>query len=189
MKKSVGVKPIVSVEDAEKTMILIKQSQIAITVEDEAFHLAKKKLEEEIADLTQAYYEKIKPETEKINSYVDLLFGFAQKNRENLTKPGSKTIRLPSGSEMSWKFTPPKVIIASPEKVILYFKNKKGLKKFLRIKYEVDKKAILKQPLKLKNVPGISIEQHEQFEVRPSEVKAVVAEVDALKRHLASQKV
>ncbi len=64
--------------------------------------------------------------------------------------------------------TPPKVFIRAIENVLDYLRMA-GLNRFIRVKEEVNKDAILAEPEVVANIKGISITQREEFIVIPFE--------------------
>lgn len=95
---------------------------------------------------------------------------WAAANRAALTDNGkTKTAELATG-ELRWRMTPPAVSLRNVVAIIAALK-KKRLKRFIRVKEEVDKEAIRKEPEAVKAIAGITIDQHEEFVVVPFETK------------------
>jgi phage host-nuclease inhibitor protein Gam len=95
---------------------------------------------------------------------------WAEANRDTLTQGGKvKTAPLTTG-ELVWRLRPPSVRITGAEAVLdaLY---RLRLKRFIRVKEEVNKEAILNEPEAVAHVPGISISQGEDFVVVPFEAE------------------
>lgn len=95
---------------------------------------------------------------------------WAEANRDTLTQGGKvKTAPLTTG-ELVWRLRPPSVRITGAEDVLdaLY---RLRLKRFIRVKEEVNKEAILNDPEAVAHVPGISISQGEDFVVVPFEAE------------------
>ncbi|GGG30821.1 hypothetical protein GCM10010964_18410 [Caldovatus sediminis] len=93
---------------------------------------------------------------------------WAEANRAALTEGGRiKTVKLPAG-EIGWRARPPSVRIARTAEVIAAL-QRLGLTRFLRIKTEVDKEAMLREPEAARAVPGVSIASGgEDFVVQPA---------------------
>jgi len=105
---------------------------------------------------------------ESIDQLFEGLFIFAQSCRDELTEGGKKkTINLPTG-DILWRLTPPSVSLKNVEKIIKFCKNS-GLDRFVRIKEEVNKEEMLKDPESAKKISGVTIGQKEEFVVKPSE--------------------
>lgn len=106
----------------------------------------------------------------------ELLLGidaYAESHRGELTRGGkTKTVKLPSG-EITWRLTPPKVSLRNIKKVLAYLEGH-GLERFIRIKPEVDKQAMLKEPELARTVPGVSIGQVEELIVKPLNLQVEV---------------
>ena len=69
---------------------------------------------------------------------------------------------------MKWRRPPPSVVLRGIETVLQHLKALR-LDRFIRTKEEVNKEAILLEPDQVRNVPGITIKQEEQFVVQPFE--------------------
>ncbi len=90
-----------------------------------------------------------------------------------MTEQGKKkTVELPTGI-FGWRTTPPSVSLKNVKKVMEELK-KLGLTQFIRIKEEINKEAILREPDVAKHVKGILITQHEEFVVKPVEVQVEI---------------
>lgn len=94
---------------------------------------------------------------------------WAEANRETLTEGGrTKTVTLASG-DVSWRLRPPSVRISNAAGVIAEA-VRAGLEKFLRVKTEVNKEAMLADQANALTLPGVSIgSAGEEFVVAPHE--------------------
>jgi phage host-nuclease inhibitor protein Gam len=105
---------------------------------------------------------------------IELLFNavhkFATDNRTELTTDGSKTIKLPAGN-LSWRFTPPAVMLEGVDEIIKRIKRMRGGKKFLHIKVTVNKEALLANPKKARKIPGVTIDNREEFSLTINRIK------------------
>lgn len=91
---------------------------------------------------------------------------YCEAHRSELTQSNKvKTAKLASG-EVSWRTRPPSVTVRGAEMVIEGLKRI-GLERFVRVKEEVNKEAILAEPEVAQQVRGISITQGEDFIVKP----------------------
>jgi phage host-nuclease inhibitor protein Gam len=122
-----------------------------------------------IAELTESY----QPILAGHQAHVDLLSasvqGWCEANRALLTRNGEvKTANLVTG-EVQWRQRPPSVRVRAMETVIdTLFKL--GLDRFLRVKTEVNKEAILAEPSAVLGVAGLSISSGvEDFVITPFE--------------------
>lgn len=95
---------------------------------------------------------------------------WCEANRELLCGKG-KTANLITG-EVSWRQRPPSVRISSADTVIDTLKRL-GLSRFVRVKEEPNKDAILAEPDAVRGVAGIAISTGvEDFIIAPFEVEA-----------------
>ena len=124
----------------------------------------------------------VKPHQENISQLVEGLFAFAETHRDELTDGGKhKTVEVPTGT-FGWRMTPPAISLRDVESILRSLKSLK-LTRFVRTKEEIDKEAMLKEPDVAKTVKGVSINQHEDFVAKPSELEIeIVTKVDKLKK-------
>lgn len=146
-------------EAAQFVELLAKRQSLIVTLE-ELHSRAMLNLQKEAA-------ERVGPIEEQIKLLLDGLFVFAETHRGELTRGGRrKTARLPTG-ELLWRMTPPLVRVRNA-KAVLKLLEQKGLRSLIRVKKSVDKTAILKNPKRVAFIPGVTIEQHEEFVVKPA---------------------
>ncbi len=152
-----------------------KQRQISRR-EDEA--------NEAIEKLKKAAANRIKVWEDEIELLRDGVYAYAESNRIELTKDGSfKTIDMPSG-QIGWRLTPPSVSIRNWEEVLKNLKSMK-LDRFIRLKEEADKEAMLREPKVAGAISGVKIGQREEFFIKPSETSLeLVSATDKLKKSL-----
>lgn len=128
------------------------------------------KMNDEVAVITSSYTESIntlKQEIEQMTGAVEI---WCAANRSKILEKGLKTANLITG-EVSWRFNPPSVSLRKIEDVLASLKEK-GLTQFIRVKEEVNKEAILADPLAVKDVAGVTIKSgQEYFEIKPFEVE------------------
>lgn len=115
----------------------------------------------------RAEYEAIaKPHADRIAELTQGVQFWCESHRDNLTKGGkTKTAKLAAG-EVSWRMRPPSVTVRGKEAVIAALKALK-LSRFLRIKEDIDKDAMLADPDAVSQVKGVSISQREDFVIKP----------------------
>lgn len=116
-----------------------------------------------------------KTHDEKISQLVEGLFAYAQSHRSELTNSGKyKTVNLPTGT-FEWRLTRPKVSLKNVKSILEALKEL-GLKRFIRktVTEEVNKEKMLKEPNVAEKVEGVSITQHEEFIVKPAELKVEI---------------
>ncbi len=123
-------------------------------------------LDQQICLLENRKIKEIEMHQEKIQKLVENLFIFAEKNRQELTQNGQQeTVKLPNGW-FGWGLVPPIVLINNTKDVINKLKYA-GLKRFIKIKEEINEKAILKETSLAKTIKGIRIKQYKKFIVKP----------------------
>lgn len=125
-------------------------------------------MNDELARIREAYEAAAEPHRAVVSSLTEGVRVWAEANRNALTQGGKvKTAALSTG-ELRWRLHPPSVRLTKPEAVIEALRNL-GLTRFIRVKEEVDKEAILAEPDGVKGVKGIAINRPETFEVVPFE--------------------
>lgn len=131
-------------------------------------------MNDELAAVKERYEAQAQPLQARIDALTQGLQIWAEANRDRITQHGkTKTVAFPSG-ELNWRTRPPSVRVTGAE-AVLDILRRMGLGRFIRSKEEVNKEAILNEPKAVANVPGISIQQGEDFVVTPFE--AELAEV------------
>lgn len=118
------------------------------------------------------------PHVEEIKQLGDGVHAFCEAHRVELTSDGKvKTAKFSTG-ECSWRLNPPKVVIKRGIGLDTIFEllRARRLKRFIRVKEELDKEAILSEPGTVTGMTEISVEQSEQFVVKPfgSEIEAFI---------------
>ncbi len=127
-------------------------------------------MNDELAVIKQRYEEAAAPHIEAIKLLSQGVQIWCEAHRKELTDDGkTKTATLGSGT-VAWRMNPPKVVLKGIENILAAFK-KLGLDRFIRTKEEVNKEAILVEPEAVKAVPGIKIEQNEEFVITPFEAE------------------
>lgn len=128
----------------------------------------KAKMNDAIAAITQKH----QPYLDELKALeADQLAGvqaWCEANRSTITDGGKvKTVNMVTG-EVAWRQRPPSVTLRMVEKIIEQLKAKRLAKRFLRVKEEVDKEAILKDPKAVANVVGVTVVSGvEDFVVKP----------------------
>lgn len=123
-------------------------------------------MNDDLANIRARYEEAAKPHAERIQALTQGVATWCEAHRDELTKGGrTKTAKLATG-EVSWRTRPPSVNVRGKEAVIAALR-KLGLDRFLRIKVDVDKDAILRERAAIEGVRGLSISQKEDFIVKP----------------------
>lgn len=131
-------------------------------------------LREATAKLKQEAEDQASPLRAEVEKKWAGLQSWAQANRKRMTE-GGKTIRLPSGT-VSWRIQPAKVSLTGVKDLIVLLSATRKWKKFLRVKVEVDKEAMLKDKVEAAKIKGVKI---------GSEGEAIDYEVDVTKLNTA----
>lgn len=138
---------------------------------DDRRHLARLETEmnDRIARLKEGYEAKAEPIRERIVAGTEGLKIWAEANRTALTGGDkTKTVDLGTG-EVKWRLRPPSVRITKVEDVLGRLREL-ALTRFIRVKEEVNKDAILADPETARTVTGIAIgTAGEDFIVEPFE--------------------
>ena len=125
-------------------------------------------LNDRIAALREEYAAKAAPHNKAAEELTEGLRIFAEARRDELTNHGKrKSVDLGTG-EIGWRMRPPRVLLRNVAGVIESLKTLK-LTRFIRVKEEVNKEAILAEPDIAEQVKGITIKQDEDFFVVPAE--------------------
>jgi len=119
-----------------------------------------------VADAQASREARAAPLRDQLLALAHSVAAYAEANRRALTANGRKSVVLPDGSVFGWRFTPPKVTVAKAGEVIAWLKARR-LKRFIRIKEEVNKEAILAEPDFWGTIPGVSVSRREEFYIRP----------------------
>lgn len=125
-----------------------------------------------IAHLTETYQPRLDAVKRDIGDRQEGLQAWCEANRNELTNGGKvKTANLVTG-EIQWRQRPPSVSVRGADSVIEALMGF-GLGRFVRIKSEINKEAILNEPDAVKGVAGLTvITGVEDFVVTPFEQAA-----------------
>ena len=109
-----------------------------------------------------------KPLGERISELHKGVSLWCEANRARLTQDGKVKFHDFATGQVKWRLRPPSIAIRGLEAVGAFLKQS-GLERFLRIKQEIDKEALLREPDVAKTIPGVTISQREDFVVVPHE--------------------
>ena len=128
-------------------------------------------LNEKLAQIRSEAEAEALPYNAAIDQLTRGLQVWAEGNRAVLTRDGAtKTVKLGAAGDLVWRMRPPSVRITGVDAVIDTLR-KLGLVRFLRTKIEIDKEAMLKDPAKAGEVPGVKVASDgEDFVVLPASV-------------------
>jgi phage host-nuclease inhibitor protein Gam len=136
-------------------------------------------LNDTIADLKESAEIDAAPIKAQVVALIQGVEVWAAANRDALTDGGKvKTADLGTG-KISWRLRPPSVSVRKLEEVIANLKRL-GLQRFVRIKEEVNKEAMLAEPDVARTVAGVTIgSAGEDFIVEPFETELAPAQAVA----------
>lgn len=127
-------------------------------------------MNDRIATITKEAQPRLEDLSTRIQVLQDGVQRYCEANREELCPKGSKTAQLVTG-EVSWRQRPPSVVIRGLDSVLETL-QRMGLTRFIRIKTEPNKEAMLNEPESLRGIAGISITTGvEDFIITPFEVQ------------------
>lgn len=119
-----------------------------------AKHVAKR--DDELAKVNAKYDSLIEPLQTLNTQLKSAVESWCQDNKSKLLTGNSKTFSL-AGVDISWRIGKPSVIgTATPELIARL--ERFGLDRFVRVKKELDKTAILKEPKAIDGIDGLGIE-------------------------------
>lgn len=118
---------------------------------------------------------KVQPLDEEIESIRARVQGWCEANRNSLTQGGKVKFGLFTTGKVQWRSLPPKVTIRGADK-LLEAARRLGLTRFIRVKEEPNKEAMLAEPELAATLPGVTIgSAGEEFAVEPFEPELVGA--------------
>jgi phage host-nuclease inhibitor protein Gam len=128
-------------------------------------------LNDAIAEMKRQAEALAQPLRERRDAVTEGLKVWAEANRDKLTDGGRvKSADLGTG-KISWRFRPPSARVTKVEAVLEHLK-KLGLQRFIRVKEEPNKDAMLAEPDVARTVAGVTIgSEGEDFIVEPFEVE------------------
>ena len=149
-------------EDAARTLYLIgKANRLVSRIEHD--------MNDEISRIKEQAQRKAASAQEQVKELTEGLRIWCEANRAELTGGGKvKSADLGTG-KVSWRIAPPSVSIRKMADVIEKLKSL-GFQRFLRVKEEVNKEAMLAEPDVASTVKGVTIVSGvEDFAVEPFE--------------------
>ncbi len=129
-------------------------------------------LNDKIAALQQEYGEKVAPIREAAQAKQEGLAVFCEANRDRLTNGGKVKFHRFATGEISWRLKPARVTIRGKDDVIDAIKAARLGKKFLRIREDINKEAMLEDRTTASAIKGVTIgSDGEDFIVEPFETE------------------
>ncbi len=129
-------------------------------------------MNDKIAALQQEYGAKVAPLREAVTAKIEGVRIFAEANRDRLTNGGKVKYCVYATGQVSWRLRPAKVTIRGKEDVISAIKSAGLGKKFLRVREDINKEAMLDDRAKAIGIAGVTIgSDGEDFVVEPFETE------------------
>lgn len=122
-----------------------------------------------VAMLKAQHEAKAAPLKAQIEALAKGVQTFCEAHRGELTGGRRKFHRFAAG-EVQWRMRPPRVTVRNI-KLVLGRLKKHGLLRFIRVREEIDKEAMLKESAVAARVQGVKLEQGEDFVIRPFETE------------------
>ncbi|MEL6478113.1 MAG: host-nuclease inhibitor Gam family protein [Pseudomonadota bacterium] len=134
------------------------------------------KMGDDVAAIKLKYEGDVAPIDTAIGDLRAGIKAFAEANRVRLTNDGRvKSHRFPAGV-VGWRTQPAKVTIRGVDAVIEKCREL-GMRRFLRMKTEINKDRMLAEPDAARLIPGVTIKSDgEAFEVKPDAEELVEGE-------------
>lgn len=136
-----------------------RERELITTAMNEALALRKGEFENEA-----------KPHAEAIAALTKGVHTWCEANRATITKDGKVKFHEFATGEVKWRLRPPSIAIRGADAVMAALKSLR-LERFIRVKEEIDKEAMLREPEAIAAVRGVSVAQKEDFVVVPFETK------------------
>ena len=125
-----------------------------------------------LARAKRAAEETALPLKEELEVAQDAVQAWAEANRAAITRQGkTKTVELSTG-KVSWRQRPPSVKLRGVDAIIQYLLARPSLARFLRVKHEVDKETLAREPEFAVSIPGVTVgSAGEDFIIEPFEAQ------------------
>lgn len=164
VKKKVAVVPRNRTE-LEEFVSKIREAEQRISVTENEFNKEILALEAKINELKKAAKDEARPYEKEVDELARGVHIFAEGYRADLTDQGArKTVELTPSEKIRWYFTPPAVEVDEEEEALKELESW-GLSEFIRVKKEINREAILREPEKIENLKHLSVGQEEIFAI------------------------
>lgn len=131
-------------------------------------------MNDQIARLQETFGNQVAPLQAKSDELQEGLKIYCEANRSRLTGGGKVKFHQFATGQVSWRSQPAKVTIRGKDAVIEAIKSARLGKRFLRIKEEINKEAMLEDRATAGAIKGVSIgSEGEVFAVEPHETDLV----------------
>lgn len=123
-------------------------------------------MNDELSAVRERWEAQAKPHALAIGELTKGIQLYCEAHRDELTRGGKTKTHTFASGEVKWRMRPPSVVVRGAEAVIEALK-KARLGRFVRVKEEVNKDAVLADPEAVAAINGISLRQKEDFVVQP----------------------
>lgn len=131
-------------------------------------------MNDEIGAITERYKDPLNTLADRAKALQAGIQAWCEAHRAELTQGKGKTANLVTG-EVSWRQRPPSVVIRGAEAVLEALRSL-GLERFIRVKEEINKDAMLNEPDLAATVAGVSVRKGaEDFVIKPFEQSGEMA--------------
>lgn len=128
-------------------------------------------MNDEMAALKSQFEERAKPFRTEAELLSEAIQAFCEANRDRLTRDRKVKFHKFGSGEVNWRVRPPRVSIRGTEAVLEAIKAL-GLTKFIRVKEEINKDAMLADAEKASSISGVTIgSEAEDFTITPFETQ------------------
>lgn len=128
-------------------------------------------MNDKLAEVKENFEKRAEPLREKAEELLSGIETWCAANRDALTRDGKVKFAKMKNGEIRWRARPRKVSLRAKDAVLQRLKDL-GLTRFIRVKEEVNKEAILEDPAAVTSIKGIAIgSEGEDFVVEPFEAE------------------
>lgn len=133
-------------------------------------------MDEAIAAVRERYEEEALVHLREIERLSTGVQTWCEAHRAELTEGGKRKTALFASGAVTWRVTPPKCSIKGAEAVLARLVEiDSGLDRFVRIKAEINREALLAEPETARTIEGVTITQIEEFAIEPHEAELAEA--------------
>lgn len=127
-------------------------------------------MNDELAQVKLRFEASAKPHNEQIEGLTKGVQIWCEAHRVELTKSGKVKFHNFAAGEIKWRMRPPRVSLRAIDNLLETLKRL-GLTRFVRVKEEPNKEAMLAEPEAVSGLAGVKFEQGEDFVIVPFETE------------------
>ncbi len=127
-------------------------------------------MNDQLAQVKLRFEEAAKPHNEQIEGLTKGVQTWCEAHRVELTKSGKVKFHNFAAGEIKWRMRPPRVSLRAIDNLLETLKRL-GLTRFVRVKEEPNKEAMLAEPEAVSGLAGVKFEQGEDFVIVPFETE------------------